>query len=215
MAKTTDRISHPIFARFYARMSTQMERGGMAGHRRRMLDGLTGEVIEIGAGNGLNFAHYPPQVTRVLAVEPDPHLRALAERQAARATVPIEVVDGVADRLPAGDGAFDAVVVSLVLCSVPDQRRALAEIRRVLRPGGRLWFLEHVRAETPALRRVQRVLDATIWPVLGAGCHSNRDTATAIRAADFTIERLDRFRFPDSRVVTHTSPHILGTAVRG
>ncbi|MGH3388816.1 MAG: class I SAM-dependent methyltransferase [Actinomadura sp.] len=216
MAKAagTDRVSHPIFARFYARMSPQMDRGGMAGHRRRLLDGLTGEVIEVGAGNGLNFTHYPSQVTRVLAVEPDPHLRGLAERQAARAAVPIEVVSGVADRLPADIATFDAAVVSLVLCSVPDQRRALAELHRVLRPGGRLRFLEHVRAETPALRRVQRMLDATIWPVLGAGCHASRDTAATIRAANFTIETLDRFRFPETRVATHTSPHILGTASR-
>jgi ubiquinone/menaquinone biosynthesis C-methylase UbiE len=207
-----DDVSHPIFARFYARVSPSMDRGGMAGHRDRLLAGLTGEVIEVGAGNGLNFAHYPPQVTRVLAVEPDPHLRRLAEREAGVVDVPVEVTAGVADRLPAGDATFDAAVASLMLCSVPDQRAALAEIRRVLRPGGRLFFLEHVRAETPGLRRAQRILDATVYPFLAGGCHSGRDTVAAITAGGFTIDRLERFRFPETRLPSHTSPHISGTA---
>jgi ubiquinone/menaquinone biosynthesis C-methylase UbiE len=205
-------ISHPIFARLYARVSPSMDRGGMAEHRDRLLDGLTGEVIEVGAGNGLNFAHYPPQVTRVLAVEPDPHLRRIAEREAEAVEVPVEVTAGIADHLPAADATFDAAIASLMLCSVPDQHAALAEIRRVLRPGGHLRFLEHVRAETPGLRRVQRVLDATVYPFLAGGCHSGRDTAAAITAAGFTIDRLERFRFPEKGITTHTSPHIAGTA---
>src|SRR2546422_8833957 len=118
-------VSHPIFARFYAWASPSMERNGGADLRRRLLAGLTGRVIEVGAGNGLNFAHYPPEVTGVLAVEPEPHLRRIAQRSAVRAAVPVEVVDGVADHLPADDASFDAAVVSLVLCSVPDQREAL------------------------------------------------------------------------------------------
>lgn len=204
--------SHPIFARVYARMSPQMEQSGMGELRRRLLDGLTGEVIEVGAGNGLNFAHYPATVTRVLAVEPEPYLRRLAEDRAREAAVPVDVTAGVADRLPAGDGAFDAAVACLVLCTVRDQRRALAEIGRVLRPGGRLRFLEHVRAQTPALRRVQRAMDATMWPPLTGGCHTGRDTAAAIEAAGLTIETLERFRFPDMRIPLPASPHIIGTA---
>jgi SAM-dependent methyltransferase len=206
--------SHPVFARIFVRSSASMDRAGLAGHRRRLLEGLTGEVIEVGAGNGMNFRHYPAGVMRVLAVEPDPYLRAHAEAAARLAAPSIDVVAGVADHLPAADGAFDAAVVSLVLCSVPDQRRALLEVRRVLRPGGRLRFMEHVRGRSVALRRVQSLLDKTIWPFAVGGCHCGRDTAAAIRAAGFAIESLDDFRFPDSRLTTPTSPHIIGTASR-
>jgi ubiquinone/menaquinone biosynthesis C-methylase UbiE len=209
---TSHKVSHPIFARFYAWASPRMEKSGFGERRDELLAGLAGRVIEVGAGNGLNFTHYPPQVTRVVAVEPEPRLRAIGEAEAARAAVPVEVVDGTADRLPADDAGFDAAVASLVLCSVPDVPAALAEIRRVLRPGGQLRFFEHVRADTPGLARVQRMLDATVWPALGGGCHSHRDTRAAIEAAGFTIDAVERLRIPDTRIPTHTSPHILGVA---
>ena len=208
------RPRHPLFARMFARMSPAMDAGGGADHRRRLLAGARGRVIEVGAGAGANFAHYPPAVTGVLAVEPEPYLRRLAGEAAARAPVPVEVVDGVADRLPAGDGAFDVAVASLMLCSVHDQRAALLEMRRVVRPGGQLRFYEHVRAGTPGLRRAQRVVDATVWPLLLGGCHTSRDTAAAIEAAGFVIDRLDRFAFPEGRLPNPSSPHILGTATR-
>jgi ubiquinone/menaquinone biosynthesis C-methylase UbiE len=208
------RVSHPVFARYYARISPAMDKGGMAAHRRRLLHGLTGPVIEIGAGNGLNFAHYPAAVTRVLAIEPDPHLREIARRNAAQAPVPVEVREGIAEDLPADDAAFHAAVTTLVLCSVADQHAALREIHRTLRPGGQLRFLEHVRASTPALRSMQRLLDATIWPALAGGCHTGRDTPTAIEKAGFAIDRLDRFRFPDSRLTTPATPHLRGSATR-
>ena len=132
---------HPLFARVYARASPGMDAEGMAGYRERALAGLAGSVIEVGAGNGLNFAHYPAGVTGVLAVEPDPYLRRIAEENAGRAPVPVEVREGVAERLPGPDGSFDAAVVTLVLCSVADQRAVLAEVRRVVRPGGQLRFI--------------------------------------------------------------------------
>ncbi|HJW01523.1 MAG TPA: class I SAM-dependent methyltransferase [Arthrobacter sp.] len=204
---------HPVFARLYPAVGKAMERGGMDQRRQTLLTGLNGIVVEVGAGDGLNFPQYPPTVTRVLAVEPEPHLRRLARDAANRAPVPVEVVDGVAERIPCADGSADAVVVSLVLCSVPDQAAALGEIHRVLKPGGQLRFLEHVRADTPGLARVQRVLDATIWPRLAGGCHTGRDTAAAIERAGFTITRLDRYLFPAAR--TPVSFHILGTAMRG
>jgi ubiquinone/menaquinone biosynthesis C-methylase UbiE len=204
-------VNHPVFAQIYVWLSHRME-PELAQHRRSLLAGLSGHVLELGAGNGLNFSHYPVEVTRVLAVEPEPHLRALAIRAAAQVPVPVEVVDGVADRLPADESSVDAAVTSLVLCSVPDQASALAEIRRVLRPGGQLRFLEHVRARSAALGCTQRLLDATIWPGMAGGCHTHRDTAAAIRQAGFTIERLNPLRFPDLRLSTPTSPHILGVA---
>jgi ubiquinone/menaquinone biosynthesis C-methylase UbiE len=211
---STDYRSHPLFARFYARISPAMDRGGLAEHRARLLDGVAGAVVEVGCGNGRNFPHYPAAVTRVLALEPDPHLRGIAERAATHAPVPIEVVAGTAERIPAEDGSFDAAVASLVLCSIGDPQAALREIHRVLLPGGQLRFLEHVQARSPGLRRVQRALDTTLWPRLAGGCHTGRDTETAIRNNGFSIELIERFDFPPGRIPQPATPHIQGTATR-
>lgn len=208
------RVNHPIFVRFWLWMSPKMEQSGAAGHRRALLAGLSGAVLEVGAGNGLNFAYYPPEVTSVLAVEPELRLRQVARGAAAKARVAIEIVGGVAESLPAPDSSIDAVVYSLVLCSVANQARALREARRVLRPGGELRFFEHVQADTSGLRGVQRALDRTIWPTLGGGCHVARNTVMAIQASGFTIDKLERFRFPDLRMSLPTSPHVVGTARR-
>lgn len=205
---------HPIFARFYRRMSRSLERRGYAERRRQLLAGLSGRVIEIGAGNGLNFPHYPTAVTAVLAVEPEPYLRHLAEVEARSVRVRVEVVTGLAEQLPVEDASFDAAVLSLVLCSVRDPATTLAEIHRVLRPGGELRFLEHVRAGSLRLCRVQRLLDASIWPWLGGGCHASRDAAGAIEAAGFALGRVEPFRFPETRVPLPTSPHVVGRARR-
>ncbi|NIK59765.1 class I SAM-dependent methyltransferase [Kribbella shirazensis] len=204
-------MKRPLFARMYARVRPALDQQGAAEHRRRLLAGAVGRVVEVGAGDGGNFAHYPSEVVSVLAVEPEPYLRAQAEHQARSAPVPVEVVEGTADKLPAPDAAADVVVVSLVLCSVPDQAAALAEARRVLRPGGELRFYEHVAADGGRLGTVQRVVDATLWPLLAGGCHTHRDTVGAIAAAGFEVEELDRFEFPPGRS-TPASPHVLGRA---
>jgi ubiquinone/menaquinone biosynthesis C-methylase UbiE len=209
------RIKHPVFARIYAKCAgPALERAGIGGHRDRLLAGLAGEVVEVGAGNGLNFPHYPRTVNRVVAVEPEPDLRALAERAARAAPVPVEVVEGRAEALPFPDGSFDAAVACLVLCSVVDQAAALAEIGRVLRPGGTLRFFEHVRSDSAGMRRVQRALDATIWPLLAGGCHTARDSAAAIAAAGFTITDFNCFEFPQSRIPLPIQTHVLGSADR-
>jgi ubiquinone/menaquinone biosynthesis C-methylase UbiE len=190
-----DEVRHPLFARLYTRvLAPSFTRMGGADLRSRLLADLKGTVVEVGCGTGDNFAHYPDTVERIVAVEPEAYLR---EQAAAHSDERVELRDAVASRLPVGDGEADAVVFSLVLCSV-DQASALAEARRVLGSGGEVRFLEHVRAHEPGLtRRTQRALDATVWPLLFGGCHLSRDTVAAIERAGFTVTDLERFWFPE------------------
>jgi ubiquinone/menaquinone biosynthesis C-methylase UbiE len=205
------RVEHPLCARLYIRQSHQAERIGLAARRAQLLDEIGGTVVEVGAGNGLNFGHYPTTVTAVTAVEPEPHLREHAQRAAREAPVAVTVVDAVAEELPFADGTFDAAVASLVLCSVLDVTAALAELHRVLRSGGELRFFEHIASPHPARRALQRAGDATVWPRLSGGCHLARETDRLIEAAGFTIERCDRFGF---RIPPLDPPktHVLGFA---
>jgi ubiquinone/menaquinone biosynthesis C-methylase UbiE len=206
-------ISHPLFARFYARFVRTSEQRGGAEHRQKLLAGLSGRVIELGAGSGANFSHYPASVSDVLAVEPEPYLRERARSAATAAHVPISVEQGDADRLPAATASFDAAVVALVLCTVPDQQRALAELFRVIRPGGELRFYEHVLSHSPFEGRIQRAADATFWPRIAGGCHLARDTRGAIEQAGFAIDRCERFAFSPAPLLP-PDPHILGVATR-
>lgn len=203
-------VSHPVFARLFSRVAVRMDEEGFREYRQRLVAGLSGRMIEIGAGTGANFAHYPAAVESVLAVEPEPYLRAQAT---ATAAARIQVIDGVAEQLPAGDGEFDAAVVSLALCSVKDPAKAIAEIHRVVRPGGSFRFLEHVRGEG-GLVTVQRIADATLWPLFAGGCHTGRDTVAAVRSAGFTIDTVESFRFPPSQIQLPASPHVLATATK-
>ncbi|MEV8566433.1 class I SAM-dependent methyltransferase [Streptomyces sp. NPDC051322] len=210
-----DAVHHPLFARFYARFSVSADlKGGVAAHRAELLSGLSGRVIEIGAGNGLNFAHYPAAVSEVVAIEPERSLRQLAVRSAMRAEVPVDVVPGAAEALPVKSEAFDAAVASLVLCTVRDVPRALAEIRRVLRPGGELRFFEHGLGEGRAMATTQRVLDRTVWPLLFGGCHTARDTLAAIGAAGFELGAHRRLTVPEKGPRLPSSPCVLGVARR-
>lgn len=171
--------------------------------------------MEVGCGDGRAFELYPPEVEHVLAVEPDPVARLVAAERARAAPIPIEVVDGVAEALPAEDGAFDAAIVVWVLCSVPDPAAALRELRRVVAPGGELRFYEHVRSELPPFRALQRAVDAAFWTRALGGCETTRDTVAAIRDAGFRIDRLDR-GFHSSSLLTITSaPFVIGVAVAG
>lgn len=203
-------VRHPLFARLFDRLSPLMEREA-GEHRDELLAGLSGRVVEIGAGNGVNFGHYPPTVEEVVALEPERYLRAKAHEAAGAVAVQVIVRDGVADPLPLDTDEFDAAVASLVLCSVPDARPALAELRRVLRPGGELRFLEHIRSESPRKARIQERLDSSgVWPRLGGGCHCSRDTVAAIEAAGFGVERARSFDMGPGWL--HTNPHVLGVA---
>jgi ubiquinone/menaquinone biosynthesis C-methylase UbiE len=212
MSGVTD-VRHPVFARLWSAMSRH-EPENIARHRDELLAGLAGRVLELGAGAGSNFSHYPGAITEVVAVEPEPYLRRRAEEAAARAPVRVEVVAGSADRLPVPEGSCDAAVASLVLCSVPDPTAALAELRRVVRPGGELRFYEHIRADGPRLARVQDALDRLVWPRAFGGCHLGRDTPGAIAAAGFVVEgRRDLWVGPRT-VPTPTGPHVIGRARR-
>jgi len=204
-------VRHPLFARLYSRVVVpSIAREGGDKLRTRLLAGLKGTVVEVGAGDGANFAHYPDDVARIVAVEPEAYLR---EKASSHTDERVELRNAVATDLPAADGEADAVVFSLVLCSV-DQAGALAEARRVLSAGGELRFLEHVRAHQPGWRRrAQGVLDATVWPRMFGGCHVSRDTAAAIEEAGFSITELERFSFPEG-TRGPSSAVILGSAVR-
>jgi ubiquinone/menaquinone biosynthesis C-methylase UbiE len=180
-------------------------------NRAALVAGLSGRVLELGCGSGVNFARYPPTVSELIAVEPEPYLRARAERAAASAPVPVRVLPGQADELPLEDESVDAAVCSLVLCSVPDQASALAELRRVLRPGGQLRFYEHVAARHAMGRALQRGADATVWPRAFGNCHLARDTEASIERAGFRIERRDRIPL---RQADFPHPHVVGCAVR-
>jgi ubiquinone/menaquinone biosynthesis C-methylase UbiE len=205
--------SHPVFARICSKVAEMAERRGGADHRRALLAGLTGRVVEVGAGSGANFAHYPATVDEVVAVEPEPYLRERAQREAAHSAISVSVLDGDADRLPGEAGSYDAGVAALVLCTVPDQQRALAELLRVIRPGGELRFYEHVIADTSGQARFQRFADATFWPHVAGGCHMARDTTSAIEQAGFQIDTCERFPFSPAAFLP-PDPHILGSARR-
>jgi ubiquinone/menaquinone biosynthesis C-methylase UbiE len=170
-------------------------------------------VVELGAGNGINFKHYPPAVSEVVAVEPEPYLRERAEAAALRAAVPVTVTDGLGGELPFQDANFDAAVVSLVLCTVPDQPAVLSDLFRVVRPGGELRFYEHVRAADPRRARVQDAI-TPVWRLFGGGCHPNRDTAAAIEAAGFSIESCQTVIFRPCFICAPAARRIIGTARR-
>jgi hypothetical protein len=174
-------VNRPVFARIQARASAIEERCGGAERRRQLLHGLSGRVLEVGAGGGVSFAHYPSSVSELIAIEPESALRERALRAAEAAAVPVRVLD---------------------------------EAACVLRADGELRFYEHVIARNPRLRTLQRVLDATFWPGLLGGCHTNRDTEVTIRASGFAIEERERFSFRPTLFATPVAPRILGRASR-
>jgi ubiquinone/menaquinone biosynthesis C-methylase UbiE len=204
-------VRHPLFARLCAVM-TRKEPAQVREHRRELLSGLSGRVLELGAGAGANFGLYPTDVSEVVAVEPEPYLRGKASEAAASAPVRVTVIDGTADRLPAEDASVDAAIACLVLCSVADQPAALAELHRVLRPGGELRFYEHVLSHKPQVARNQRLVDRVFWPRAFGGCHTARDTPAAITAAGFAVERQRRLSVGPRFVPAAT--HVLGSARR-
>ncbi|HUY79176.1 MAG TPA: class I SAM-dependent methyltransferase [Ktedonobacterales bacterium] len=190
-ASQPDPVSHPRFARYYERASSgdDGETRFMLPLRREVAGLARGLVLEVGAGNGLNFAYYDPaRVERVEATEPDATMLGYARERAASAPAPIHLTQATAERLPFADETFDSAVATLVFCSVGDPLRGLREARRVLKPGGALLLVEHVRSRNPILGAIQTVATPLTRRLIG-NCHWNRDTAQTVSDAGFTIEQ--------------------------
>jgi ubiquinone/menaquinone biosynthesis C-methylase UbiE len=194
-----------LFSALYDRGLKGTEEAGLREMRRELLTKAQGRTIDVGAGTGANLGLYPEAVSELVLAEPDPHmlkqLRSKAEGTGSR------IVQAPAERLPFGDASFDTAVFTLVLCTVPDPAAALAEAARVLRPGGQMLFIEHVRAEDAGLARWQDRLE-TPWRFLGDGCHCNRDTVATIEASPLKLGRVEQGHLPKA-------PPIVRPLVRG
>ncbi len=200
-----------FFAAMYDRMSRGSEAAGLQAHREALLAGASGRVVEIGAGTGRNLAFYGDDVDSLTITEPDPHMARKLERRIEEHPRPVELVRAPAEELPFEDGEFDVAVSTLVLCGVEDQSRALGEVRRVLKPGGRLLFIEHVRSDDPGLARKQDRMNGLNRIV--ARCNCNRSTLDAIRAAGFTITDLQHGEL--QKAPEFVRPLVVGTATPG
>lgn len=195
MGRLYDATWGRLFAAVYDRGLKATEEAGLREMRRQLLSAATGRTIDIGAGTGANLGLYPEAVTELVLAEPDPHMVKKLREKLAREGVGHELVQAPAERLPFPDASFDTAVFTLVLCTVPDQAAALAEAARVLRPGGALLFLEHVRSGHPGVAGWQDRLERP-WRFLGDGCHCNRDTVAAIAASPLSLESVERGEMP-------------------
>lgn len=195
------------FTALYDSLLKSTEEAGLRDMRRETLSQASGRTIDLGAGTGANLGLYPDSVTELVLAEPDPHMLRKLQPKAEEAGVEAEIVEAGAERLPFEDSSFDTAIFTLVLCTVPDPAAALAEAARILKPGGRLLFVEHVRSEEAGLARWQDRLERP-WHFFGDGCHCNRDTVAAIEAAPFTVEGVEKAELPKS-------PPIVRPLVRG
>jgi SAM-dependent methyltransferase len=211
MSENRNKVDNPFFARFWTFMANH-ESEALRTLRKETLNGLCGRVLEVGAGTGSNFVLYPTSVEEVIALEPEPRLTQIARRAATTAPVPVTVTASTVEALESGD-PFDAVVCSLVLCSIDEPEDVLRQLFSRLRPGGQLRYFEHVASEG-ARGRLQTLVDATIWPRMFGNCHTHRDTERIIADAGFQ-PRTSRheWQFP-SWVPMPVSELALGIAVR-
>lgn len=201
MNRTPPQRSHRIFAALYDYQARPVEKRWLGARRAGLLGDLEGDVLEVGAGTGANVPYYR-KASRVVLAEPDPAMRQRLASKTGHATVPVEIREDTSESLEDPDETFDAVVYGLVLCTIPDPERALAEAHRVLRPDGRLVLLEHVRA-SGRLATWQDRLDP-LWSRIAAGCHPNRDTRAAIERAGFTFAHFEAFQPLPKWVLTST-----------
>ena len=202
-------IRRRLFARFYDTVSKGSEEAGLREERRKLLASAEGVTLEVGAGTGLNLEHYPEAVRRLVLAEPDEHMRRRLARRAEEVRPATEIVDAGIERLPFPDATFDTAVVTFVLCSVPDQEAALRELARVLKPTGRLLFLEHVRSDDPGLAKWQD----RVRPLYNlVGCNPNRDTLAALEASELGVETVEHGEVP--KAPKFERPLIVGSARR-
>lgn len=206
-------LNERAFAWYYPRLMGVSERAGGADLRARVISRATGRTLEIGAGNGYNLPHYTSAVTELVVSEPSPHMLQHLERRLSSDPPPVgkwELAQTGAEVLPFPDASFDTVTGGYVHCTIPNPRRAIAEIARVLKPGGRYLFIEHVRGG-PVLGRVQDVIEP-VHVYVAAGCHPNRRTERLLRDSALSVEELHRTTLPRSS--PSVRPIILGSAVR-
>lgn len=207
--KLSDWLWGPLFARGYDRFSKVAEDAGLREKRRALLARARGRTLEIGAGTGVNLELYPDSVTELVLTEPDGHMRQQLEKKLTAVDRRAEVVDAGGERLPFPDASIDTAVATLVLCTIPDPEAVLGEIARVLKPEGRLLFLEHVRADDPKTARLQDRFERP-WSWFGRGCHPNRDTLATLEASAFEVAEVERDRMPKAPPIVR--PLILGEA---
>jgi ubiquinone/menaquinone biosynthesis C-methylase UbiE len=196
-----------LFAALYDRGLSGTEEAGLREMRRELLAQARGRVVEIGAGTGVNLELYPQSIEELVLAEPDPHMSRRLREKLAPSGRAARIVAAPAERLPFEDSSFDTAVATLVLCTVPDPEAAVAEVSRVLRPGGQLLFIEHVRSSDPGVARWQDRLEKP-WRFLGDGCHCNRDTLATLGASPLSVERVERGSLPKA-------PPIVRPLVRG
>lgn len=211
MGRIYDATCGRLFSACYDRGFKGTEEAGLREMRRALLASARGRVLELGAGTGLNLEHYPEGIESLTLVEPDPHMNKQLRPKLARTGIEAEIVEAPAERLPLPESSFDTVAVTLVLCTVPDQGAAIAEIVRVLKPGGQLLFLEHVRSHDPATAIWQDRLERP-WRFLGDGCHCNRDTAAALDASPLELGEVEHGTLPKAPPIVR--PLIHGRALK-
>lgn len=198
-----------LFAAGYDHFLAATEEAGLRERRRELLAQTSGRVLELGSGTGVNLDLYPDAVAELVLTEPSRHMAAKLRERLAESERTAEIHEVSAEQLPFPDDSFDFVVATLVLCTIPHPERALAEAARVLRPGGRLLFLEHVRSQDESLARWQDRLH-TPWVYFGAGCHCNRDTLATIDASPLTLDEVEHGGIP--KAVKLVKPMIVGSA---
>lgn len=211
MGKIYDATWGRAFTKLYDRLMAGTEDAGLRATRREALAAASGRTIDIGAGTGANLPLYPAAVSELVLAEPDPHMLRKLRPKVEAAERSASVVQAPAERLPFEDDSFDTAVFTLVLCTTPDPVAALAETARVLRPGGRLLFVEHVRSQSAGLANWQDRLE-TPWRLFGDGCHCNRDTVAMIEAAPFDQLEVERGELPKAPPIVR--PLVHGSAVR-
>ncbi len=207
MGRIYDATWGRLFSATYDRALRATEDGGLREMRRETLAAATGRTVDLGAGTGANLDLYPEAVTDLVLAEPDPHMTKQLREKLSRSGLTAELIEAPAEHLPFADSSFDTAVFTLVLCTVPDPHAALAEAARILKPGGKLLFVEHVRADEEGLARWQDRLERP-WKFFADGCRCNRDTVANIEASPFTVERVEHGNLPKT-------PPLIKPLVRG